>query len=353
MAKYVLKAYKTALNRMKTIDSWFWARYTLNPYAGCEHACIYCDARSKRYYLHDDFERTIIVKEDIENVLENQIEKSRTLIPDVVAMGGVCDSYAPVELMYHNTRKILRVLEKHKFPVCLSTKSTNVKKDLEILDRIGEQTWCGAAFTITTLNTENADFLEPNAAKPMERFNMIEYISRKFPNIYIGINYMPIVPYIEDSGDQIREMIKMAKEKNTKFILFAPSMTLRDLQKDFFIKKVREKDSALADKILALFNDEKRLGDYILKKNKEILDLCEKHSIPTRMKRWIPTDYREKNYQIAEFLLNKAYYKQINGQYHWHLMKAGWSIQNLKESILKIKDRGELMNIPNISTKIA
>ena len=62
--KYIEKEFKTAVNKYKFIDSWFWCRYSINPYSGCEHACIYCDARSERYYLQEvqDFETEVIAE---------------------------------------------------------------------------------------------------------------------------------------------------------------------------------------------------------------------------------------------------------------------------------------------------
>ena len=69
--RIVYKEFKTALNKLKYPDSWFWARYTTNPYSGCAHACIYCDARSQRYYLDQDFENEVIVKTHFANKLDD------------------------------------------------------------------------------------------------------------------------------------------------------------------------------------------------------------------------------------------------------------------------------------------
>ena len=78
MVKYSYKEFKTALNKLKYPDTWFWSRYTINPYSGCEHACIYCDARSNRYYLEHDFENEVIIKKDIDKKLNLRIKRART-----------------------------------------------------------------------------------------------------------------------------------------------------------------------------------------------------------------------------------------------------------------------------------
>ena len=83
MVKYRYKEFKTAFNVLKYPDSWFWCRYTINPYQGCEHACIYCDARSQRYYL-DDFENEVVIKSNIDKKLDSRLKRTRTLLPDVI-----------------------------------------------------------------------------------------------------------------------------------------------------------------------------------------------------------------------------------------------------------------------------
>ena len=85
--KIISKEYKSALNKLKYPDSWFWVRYTINPYSGCAHSCIYCDARSDRYYLEQDFEHEIIVKATVHHVscaIFCSISKSLTIKLDFV-----------------------------------------------------------------------------------------------------------------------------------------------------------------------------------------------------------------------------------------------------------------------------
>ena len=104
MVEFSVRPFKSILNRMKTIDSWFWNRYTLNPYNGCQFGCIYCDSRSQKYHLEEDFENKIIVKSNIRKLLENQILKSKKFERDVVAIGGTTDPYQPAERKFNNTK---------------------------------------------------------------------------------------------------------------------------------------------------------------------------------------------------------------------------------------------------------
>ena len=343
MTNYKIRKYKTALNRMKHIDSWFWCRYSLNPYQGCEHACIYCDARSKRYYLQDDFEEKIIVKKDIDKVLENQILGSKRFERDVVAMGGVCDSYAPVELKYKNTQKVLKVLEKHGFPLGISTKSTNIERDLSLLNRIAQRSWCNVAFTITSFDEEVVNFLEPNASPPKERIEVLKKIKENYPSIQTGINLMPIIPYLEDTRENLETIFKKAQEANVDYILHAPGLTLRDIQKDFFIDRLKKEYPNILDKLLSLYVDGIEVNrEYAMKISQIALELYEKYQISMRAKRWIPEDYRKYNYLIAENLLNNSYKKQITGKPYKQEMWAGFYVQNLKESIINLKNSGKI-----------
>ncbi len=95
---------KSMLNKLKHVDDWFWVRYTTNPYRGCIHACEYCDARSHTYQTHADFDQTILIKANAQEVLEKEIKKVK---PDCVGIDGVTDAYQPAEKEFRITRKLL------------------------------------------------------------------------------------------------------------------------------------------------------------------------------------------------------------------------------------------------------
>ncbi|HIH96417.1 MAG TPA: radical SAM protein, partial [Thermoplasmata archaeon] len=120
---------KSILTKHKFRDDWFWDRYAINPYRGCQFACNYCDAITEKYLVHKDykdFSRIIYVKKNAPEVLEKEVKKVK---PDVVAMSGVTDPYQPVEKKYEVTRKILEILARHEFPVHIITKGNLVLRD--------------------------------------------------------------------------------------------------------------------------------------------------------------------------------------------------------------------------------
>ena len=353
--KITHKEFKTALNKLKYPDSWFWCRYTINPYSGCAHTCIYCDARSERYYLSQDFETEVIVKSNIDKNLEQKFKRSRTLLPDVIGPGGVCDAYQPIELEVENTLKILRVIEKHKYPVNIATKSSLITRDVEILNRIAKDTWCTVGFSITTMNEELAFFLEPHSSIPKERLEALKQIKLKAPNVQVGTYFMPIIPFLEDNEENLEAVIKKSKEAGADFILFAPGLTLRNAQAEFFIKKLRESRYKYVVKpILNLYKGQ--MGppkDYVHKMHQKLMDLCQKYDIAVRERRWIPNDYRKWNYKISELLLIKDYMDELtlgksNKSFYW----AGLTLNNLDESIINIYKRGELATLKNFNSKV-
>jgi len=353
--KITNKEFKTALNKLKYPDSWFWCRYTINPYSGCAHTCIYCDARSQRYYLSQDFENEVIVKTNLDKILDKRIKNSRKLLPDVIGPGGVCDAYQPIELEVENTLKILRVIEKHKFPVNIATKSDLITRDVEILNRIANDTWCTVGFSITTMNEELAQFLEPHSSSPKERLEALTQIKRKAPKVQVGTYFMPIIPFLEDNDENLEAVIKKSKEAGADFVIFAPGLTLRDAQADFFVKKLKEsKYNHVVEPLLNLYKGQ--MGppkDYVNKIYQKLLMLCQKYDVAVREKRWIPNDYRKWNYKISELLLVKDYIDELtsgksNKSFYW----AGLTLNNLEESIINVYKRGELATLKNFNSKV-
>ena len=353
--KIIHREFKTALNKLKYPDSWFWCRYTINPYSGCAHTCIYCDARSQRYYLDQDFENEIIVKTNIDKKLDQRIKRARKLLPDVIGPGGVCDAYQPIEKEVENTLKILKVIAKHKFPLNIATKNKMITRDIELLDKIAEDTWCTVGFSITTTDEELAQFLEPYSSPPKERLEALKQIKTKAPNIQVGTYFMPIIPFLEDNDENLEDVIKQSKKAGADFILFSPGLTIRDQQAEFFIKKLKNsKYEHIVKPLLNLYKGQiYPPSDYVKKLHPKLLSYCEEYGLPIREKRWIPNDYRKWNYKISELLLNKEYLDAVKTGKSNNAMKwAGLNLNNLEESIINVYKRGELSKLNNFNKKI-
>ncbi len=354
MVKYTYKEFKSVLNKLKYPDSWFWSRYTLNTYSGCAHACIYCDARSERYYI-EDFENEVIIKTNFDKKLDQRLKKARTLLPDIIAPGGVNDAYQPIEKKIEHTRKVLEVIAKYKFPINIATKSNLVTRDVDILRKIANETWCAIGFSISTTNEELAKFLEPYSSLPSERLEALKRIKKEAPNIQVGTYFIPIIPFLEDTDENLEDVIKKSKEAGADFVLFSPGLTMRDSQVEYFLKKLKESNyNYVVKPLLELYQGQMHPpSEYCKKINNKLWNLCQKYNVNVRVKRWIPSDFRNWNYKISELLLNKEYIDALKtGKSNKTLMWAGLNLNNLEESILDFYKRDELHTIKNFNPKI-
>jgi len=277
MVKFKEIEAKSILQPQKYRDDWFWNRYNLNSYRGCQFACNYCDAITEKYLVHEDykdFSRIIYVKKNAPGVLETEVKKFK---PDVVAMSGVTDPYQPAERKYELTRKILKILAKHKFPVHIITKSDLVLKDIDLLKEIAKQTWCSISLTIVTFNQELLPYLEPFAPSPERRLEAIRKLNDA--GIQAGVDFTPIVPYLLDNEENIKEVVKRASE-HAKYILIGAAMTLRSNQRTRFLELLRKNFPEHVEKYENLYgNQESPPKDYIVRLNKCAFEFCKKYGI--------------------------------------------------------------------------
>jgi DNA repair photolyase len=362
MVRYTEKEFKSILIVRKYIDSWFWDRYGVNPYQGCQFGCIYCDSRSEKYRLPSDFENDIVVKKQPAEMLDRRLTRARRLLPDVVAMSGASDPYHHAEARYESTRKCLEVLERHAYPAHILTKSRLVLRDLDILEGIGRNSWCTVSVTITTADAKVARFLEKRSPSPQARFKVVETIKEKSAHVQAGVLLMPVIPFLCDSDGSLRAMVEGARDAGADYILFGGAMTMRDQQALWFLHNIREGFPQLVEGYEELYDFRYDPGcyrgnytakdSYNVKIARRFLDLCKEFSMPYRIKRFIPEDHRAQNYRIAEKLLNQAYELMITGKAWTNLHWAGMNIQNLKESIAEVARRGELRNIRNVTSGI-
>lgn len=358
MPEFIEKEYRSIINKKKHIDSWFWDRYTINPYNGCLFGCVYCDARSDHYHMPEQFENNILIKKDPGKALEKYLRKSRTFIPDVVGIGGVTDSYQAAEKRYRNTRQILEVLAKYRHPVHIATKSTLISEDIELLARIARQNWCTISLTITAIDPAVAKFLDFRAPSPQKRLEVIQKIKAQAPEIQCGVLLIPLVPFLADQPEQVEQLFQAVKAANADYILFGGGMTLRNKQALWFLKQLKKQYPDLLPAYENLYqfkyHPEKYEGSYTpgasykAEKNQLLFALCKKYELPFRIKRFIPKDFRHYNYLLSEKLFTKAYQEQMTDQGWDDLFWAAQAIQNLKEDIFTLNQMKLIDTIPQL-----
>lgn len=222
---------KTILNNVKQPDTWFGLRYNLNLYRGCQHQCIYCDSRSDCYHIEDFAD--ILIKTNAIEVLKDELPRKRK--KGTIGFGSMNDPYMPIEKERELTRKALEVINKNHFPVHILTKSTLVLRDIDILKKMAEH-YAAVSFTITTAYDGLCKKLEPGAPVASERFAAMKELSEN--GIYTGILMMPILPFIEDTKENVEAIVSRAAESGASYIIPWFGMSMRSGQREYFYAKL-------------------------------------------------------------------------------------------------------------------
>ncbi|MCW3102979.1 MAG: family radical protein [Bacteroidetes bacterium] len=187
------------------------AMYSMNPYQGCEHGCIYCYARNTHEYWGYsaglDFERKIIAKPNAAQVLEKQLMNKNWKVSPIMFSGNT-DCYQPVERKLKITRQMLEVLLKFRHPAGMITKNSLILRDTDILQEMAKLKIVHVMVSITSLREELRLKMEPRTATAKNRLKVIEQLSKA--GIPTGVMTAPIIPGL--NSDEIPELIKAAAD---------------------------------------------------------------------------------------------------------------------------------------------
>lgn len=217
---YLIERAKRILNEICSPDLSY--GYSLNPYQGCEHGCVYCYARETHQYYDLsaglDFETIIYCKINTPEILKKEITSSR-YEPKLISISGNTDPYQPIEKKLKLTRKILEILYEYRHPFAIVTKSNLICRDIDILELAAKKNLCTVSISLTTLDEDLRLKLEPRASSVHLRLKTIEELSSK--NIYVHVLIAPVIPYInsDEVGDILNEVHKRgAKSASFSFI---------------------------------------------------------------------------------------------------------------------------------------
>ncbi|MBS1516647.1 MAG: PA0069 family radical SAM protein [Bacteroidetes bacterium] len=192
------------------------AKFSINPYRGCEHGCIYCYARPTHEYLGFssglDFESRIIVKHNAPELLRKEFSK-KSWKPQPVFFSGNTDCYQPVERKLEITRKCLKVFLEFRNPVMIITKNSLVRRDTDILKELAESGLIKVIVSVTTLDFDLQRKMEPRTSSPIKRLETIEHLSST--GIPTGIMIAPVIPGLTEK--EIPEILKQTSERGAKF----------------------------------------------------------------------------------------------------------------------------------------
>ena len=222
--------------------------FSMNPYQGCEHGCIYCYARNVHTYWGFnaglDFESKIIVKPNAPELLEKEISKPNYETTPIMLSGNT-DCYQPLERKFQITRKMLEVLWKYRHPVAIITKNSLITRDLDILKPMAEKNLVGVTISITSLKEKLRRVMEPRTATCEKRVETVKVLSEN--GIPVNVNVAPLIPGI--NIDEIPAILKAVSEAGASSAHFTMVRLNGDVGK-IFEDWVRKNFPDRAEKVL-------------------------------------------------------------------------------------------------------
>lgn len=217
---------KSVLNKTKKRDAWFLDDYTVNLYSSCSFNCLYCYIRGSKYGTN--LETSLSVKTNAIEVLDKQLaNRAKKGEYGIIVLSSATDPYLQIEEKYELTRKALKVIAKHKFPVHIITKSHLIERDFDLLKEIDENAILPSdlnfkrgvivSFSFSTLDDAVAKIFEPGATPPSKRLETLEATLKQ--GFHCGVSLMPLLPFISDTTEHLNLLFSTFKETEVHYIL--------------------------------------------------------------------------------------------------------------------------------------
>ena len=208
---------------------------SINPYRGCEHGCIYCYARPSHAYLELspglDFETKLYAKTNAAELLREELGKPGYR-PSPIALGANTDCYQPIERKYKITRQILEVLAECEHPVTMVTKSALIERDLDLLTELSSKNLVKVFVSIGTLDRTLARKLEPRAASPQRRIDILRKLSSS--GVPCGVMVAALIPALNDKTlEHVLEAAAAAGAAEAAYVIMRLPHELKDLFKEW------------------------------------------------------------------------------------------------------------------------
>ena len=214
------------------------AKNGMNIYRGCQHGCIYCDARSTCYQMNHVFE-DIEVKENAPQLLEAALKRKRKKC--MIGTGAMSDPYMPLEMELNLTRQCAELIERYGFGLTVLTKSDNVLRDLDLFCRINAKTKCVIQMTLTTMDDVLSRKIEPGVCTTARRIEVLNILKEE--GIPTVVWLTPLLPFINDAEENIFGILEACQKASVRGIMTFHSfgVTLRDGDRQYFYSQLDKK----------------------------------------------------------------------------------------------------------------
>lgn len=272
----------------------------MNIYRGCQHGCIYCDARSSCYQMNHLFE-DIEVKENALELLEAALKSRRK--PCVIGTGAMTDPYIPLERKLQMTRRSLEIIEKYGFGATVHTKSDLVLRDLELLQRIHAKTKAAVQISLTCMDDRLSRLIEPNVCPTSRRIEVLREFQRAGVPTVVWL--CPILPFLTDTEENLRGILDACRDTGVKGIIwYGPGVTLREGDREYFYANLDKNFPGLKEEYIRRFGGSYEVnspnGAYL---NQLFREICDQYGIlhdNERIFTWLHT-LEEKEDQLSFF----------------------------------------------------
>ncbi len=248
----------------------------MNIYRGCQHGCIYCDARSSCYQMKHLFE-DIEVKENAIELLSSALKSKRK--PCMIGTGAMTDPYMPLEKKLQMTRRSLEIIEKFGFGATVLTKSDLILRDLDLFQRINHKTKAVAQISLTCVDEKLSRLIEPNVCPTNRRIEVLrEFQKAGVPTV---VWFCPVLPFLTDTEENLRAILDACRDTGVKGIIwFGPGVTLREGDREYFYANLDRKLPGLKEEYIRRYGGSYEVnspnGAYL---NRLFHELCEQYGI--------------------------------------------------------------------------
>ncbi|MFC2138285.1 radical SAM protein [Bacteroidota bacterium] len=344
---------KSILRKHKKIDSWFVSRYGMNLFRGCQHNCSYCDGRAEGYYVEGNFGEEVEIKINAPEILDKELNPANKRKPlkkgFIILGGGVCDSYQPIEAKVKLTQNVLRIIKKYNYPVHILTKSTLVKRDIELIKSINEQTKVIVSFSFSSTDDEISKIFEPHASIPSSKLETISIFKKH--NIACGMYLMPVIPFITDNEKYIEKSIADAKNAGIDFIVFGGMTLKQGRQWDYYMNALNNHFPEISKLYRNIYYNNKwgsPTQEYYKRITDIYLKLSAKYKMPKRIPSWLFNDQVDKTDLVVVILEQLDIILKMKGEKSFYglaansIIKTEKPIEEIKNDLLMLSGIGKI-----------
>jgi DNA repair photolyase len=276
--------------------------WSINPYRGCRHACVYCYARPTHEFLGlnaaSDFEEIILAKVNAPQVVRQELARP-SWRGESVAVGTATDPYQQAETRYRLTRGILEAFRDFRNPLSITTKSPLVLRDLDLLTDLAQAAHVSVQLTITTMDERLWRVLEPTTPKPWKRIEALRILRQR--GIHAGIFLSPLLPGLTDGSAQMEAVVAAAAAAGAQFV-WGGTLRLADGVREVYFDCLRREFPALVAPYARLYHSTYAPAEYRERVNARLEGLRQRYGFAEeRQERQPPQAAQPKPEQLSLF----------------------------------------------------